>query len=95
MNKGVTAKNIDKFTRVGIAISAWRKERGMSQDELAEKARISRSTLSNIESPSKECNFSVDTFYNIADVLDVDTATLIKGIFNPEESKKISSETAK
>ena len=41
----ISFKNRDRFIQLGIAISALRKMRGMSQDQLAEKANISRSHL--------------------------------------------------
>lgn len=36
--EGVSFKNRDRFIQLGIAISTLRKLRGMSQDQLAEKA---------------------------------------------------------
>ena len=36
--EGVSFKNKDRFIQLGIAISTLRKLRGMSQDQLAEKA---------------------------------------------------------
>lgn len=49
--EGVSFKNRDRFIQLGIAISTLRKLRGMSQDQLAEKANMSRSHLSAIEAP--------------------------------------------
>ena len=40
MGKEVTFKNHDRFIHLGIAIAALRKMRGMSQEQLAEKAEI-------------------------------------------------------
>ena len=45
-------KNRDRFIQLGIVIAAMRKMRGMSQEQLAEKANISRSHLSAIEAPN-------------------------------------------
>lgn len=45
-------KNRDRFIQLGIVISSLRKIRGMSQEQLAEKANISRSHLSAIEAPN-------------------------------------------
>ena len=74
-----TLKNRDRFIQLGIVISAMRKLRGMSQEQLAEKANISRSHLSAIEAPNMVRAFSLDIFFNIADALDVDPSDLIKG----------------
>lgn len=41
-------KNRDRFISLGITIAVLRKLRGMSQEQLAEKAGISRSHLSAI-----------------------------------------------
>lgn len=42
-------KNRDRFVDLGLLIAALRKRQGLSQEQLAEKANISRSTLSAIE----------------------------------------------
>ena len=56
----------------------------MSQDQLAEKANISRSHLSAIEAPNMVRAFSMEAFYNIADALEVDPAELINAAIIPE-----------
>ena len=38
MGKDISFKNHDRFIHLGIAIAALRKMRGMSQEQLAEKA---------------------------------------------------------
>ena len=72
-------KNRDRFIQLGIVIAAMRKMKGMSQEQLAEKANISRSHLSAIEAPNMVRAFSMDIFFNIADALEVDPSDLIKG----------------
>jgi len=72
-------KNRDRFIQLGIVIAAMRKMRGMSQEQLAEKANISRSHLSAIEAPNMVRAFFLDIFFNIADALEVDPSELIKG----------------
>ena len=49
MSKQIDFKNRDRFIQLGIAISALRKMRGMSQEQLAEKLNISTSNMSKIE----------------------------------------------
>ncbi len=71
MGKEVSFKNRDRLIQLGIGISILRKIRGMSQEELAEKADISRSMLGLIESPNVVQGFSLEVFFNIADALDV------------------------
>lgn len=65
--EGVSFKNRDRFIQLGIAISTLRKLRGMSQDQLAEKANMSRSHLSAIEAPNMIRSFSLETLFNLAD----------------------------
>ena len=52
MSKEVEFKNRDRFIQLGITIAALRKMRGMSQEKLAEKAKVSRSHISSIEAPN-------------------------------------------
>ena len=85
MSKDVEFKNRDRFIQLGITIAALRKMRGMSQDELAEKANMSRSHLSSIEAPNIVRPFSLEIFYNIADALEVDPGDLINASMFPEK----------
>jgi transcriptional regulator with XRE-family HTH domain len=80
----ISFKNRDRFIQLGIAIAALRKMRGMSQEQLAERANISRSHLSAIEAPGMVRAFSIDIFFNIADALDVDPADLINASLFPD-----------
>lgn len=86
----INFKNRDRFIQLGIAIAALRKMRGMSQDQLAEKANISRSHLSAIEAPNMVRAFSLEAFYNIADALEVDPAELINASVFPDHVLKKS-----
>ena len=58
--------------------------RGMSQEQLADRANISRSHLSAIEAPGMVRAFSMDIFFNIADALEVDPADLINASLFPD-----------
>ena len=88
----ISFKNRDRFIQLGIAISALRKMRGMSQDQLAEKANISRSHLSAIEVLGMVRAFSIEAFFNIADALDVDPAELINASLFADSVMKKKSE---
>lgn len=77
MAKNVSLQNRDRFIQLGIHIASYRKMRGMTQEELADKAGVSRSFLSNIEAPGIAQSFSLDIFYNIADILQVSPIQLI------------------
>ena len=84
MGKDISFKNRDRFIQLGIAIAALRKMRGMSQEQLAEKAGISRSLISAIEPPGLAKSFSLDVFFDLADALDIDPADLINASVFPD-----------
>ncbi len=88
MSRDVEFKNRDRFIQLGIAIAALRKMKGMSQEQLAEKANISRSHLSAIEAPRLVRSFSLEVFYNIADALEIDPSDLIAASVFPDKIKK-------
>lgn len=88
MSKDVEFKNRDRFLQLGIAISALRKMRGLSQEQLAEKANVSRSHISSIEAPGVVRPFSLEVFFNLADALDVDPADLINASVFPDRVLK-------
>lgn len=77
MGKGVEFKNRDRFVELGLTIASMRKMRGMSQEQLAEKAGMSRTHLSNIEAPNVVHTLSLEILYNIADALDVRAGDLL------------------
>lgn len=93
MGKEVSFKNRDRFIQLGIAISTLGRIRGLSQEKLAEKANISRSLLSLIEAPNTANGFSLETFFDIADALDIEPSDLINaslfsdGILNKKTDK--------
>jgi transcriptional regulator with XRE-family HTH domain len=71
--------NRDRLIKLGLNIGLLRKMKGLTQDQLAEKAGISRSFLSTIEAPSLVQSFSIDILYNLSDALDIDPGDLING----------------
>ncbi len=84
MSKEVSFKNRDRFIQLGVAISALRKLKGMSQEKLADKAGISRSLVSTIEAPGIANSFSLEVFFDIADALEIDPADLINASLFPD-----------
>lgn len=85
MSKEVSFSNRDRFIQLGIVIAALRKMRGMSQEQLAEKANVSRSHISSIEAPNIVRPFSLEVFFNIADALEVDPGKLINASVFPDK----------
>ena len=87
MSKQSDFKNRDRFIQLGIVIAALRKVRGLSQEQLAEKAGISRSFLSAIEAPGMVRPFSLEVLYNIADALEIEPSDLLKASMFPDKMK--------
>ena len=77
MDKEMSLKNRDRLIQLGITISTFRKYRGLSQEQLAERASVSRSLISSIEAVGIAKSFSLEVFYNIADALEIEPATLL------------------
>lgn len=88
----ISLVNRDRLIQIGIAISALRRVRGMSQEQLAEKANMSRSHLSAIEAPNMVRGMSLETFFNISDALDVNPADLINAAMFPDSIIKNTGE---
>lgn len=76
-------KNRDRFINLGITFSVLRKLWGMSQEQLAEKANISRSHLSAIEAPNMVRAFSLEALYDIADALEIEPGALLDAAASP------------
>ena len=73
---------------IGTRIRLARRDAGLTQEKLAEKAGISRSLLSVIEAPGTAHNFTLDVFFDIADALEVDPADLIGASMIPDKILK-------
>ena len=65
-------KHVDKYKQLGLNISFYRKATGMTQVQLAERADISRTYLSNIEAPNVIIPFTTTVLFNISDALGVE-----------------------
>lgn len=83
MNKESVFNNRDRLIELGLTISVLRKRKGMSQEQLAEKAKISRSHLSAIEAPNVVRAFSIEVLFNIADALEIRAGDLLNASILP------------
>ena len=68
----MTLKHAEKYKQLGLNISFYRKAAGMTQVQLAERADISRTYLSNIEAPNVTISFTTTVLFNISDALGVE-----------------------
>lgn len=65
-----------KYKYLGLNIAYYRKERGLSQMQLAELINVSRTHMSRIE--TADCAVSLDVIFNICDVLNVNPSKLFE-----------------
>ena len=65
-------KHAEKYKQLGRNISFYRKAAGMTQMQLAERADISRTYLSNIKAPNVIIPFTTTVLFNISDALGVE-----------------------
>ena len=68
---GGTDKHYDKFVQLGLTISYYRRLKGLSQGELAEKVGLSKTHIGNVEAPVSRTSVSLEALFDIADALDV------------------------
>lgn len=73
----------DRMQDLYYAIGYYRKHRGLSQEQLAEKLGISRQHLASIEAPNMNRGLSLDLLFSIATVLEIEPYLLLK--FSPEK----------
>jgi transcriptional regulator with XRE-family HTH domain len=71
---------------IGKNIKFYRKQKKMTQIELAERANMSRSYLADIE--RDRYNPSIETLKSIAKALQIDVSSLIEGDTNDSSSKQ-------
>ena len=70
--------NRDKYIALGLNIAYYRKREGMTQEQLAEKANLSRSYLGGIEAPNMITTISLEVLFNIAEALNVPVNKLLE-----------------
>lgn len=62
---------MDKYRQLGLKISYYRKLRGLTQEQLAEEIGLSPAFIGHVEAPNIDKAISLDTLFDIADVLNV------------------------
>jgi len=75
MSKKATLPDL-YVSALSVALEQRRRELGISQDQLAEKAGLHRTYVSLIE--RKSCNFSIKIFMRLAFALEVDPTELMR-----------------
>ena len=64
----VKKEHIEQYRALGIKLSYYRKMRGMSQAELAEKIGKTTGFIGMVEAPNMNKGMSLDTLFDIAKV---------------------------
>lgn len=77
-NTKIAFENRDKYISLGLNIAYFRKKEGMTQEQLAEKAGISRGYLGEIEAPNMITNISLEVLFNISKALNIAPQKLIE-----------------
>lgn len=69
-------QHFEEYKKLGLNIAYYRKEKGLSQMQLADMIDISRTHMSRIE--NNDCAVSLDVIFNIADTLKIPVAKLFE-----------------
>ncbi len=73
-------KHSKQYKIIGQAIQKYRKQKGMTQEQLADEACISISYLTKIEAMNCDQPFSLEVLLDITEVLGVSIHQLLEGI---------------
>lgn len=68
----------DELVAVGLKIGYLRRQRGLTQEQLSDRAGISTSFLSQVEAPNMAVAISLVTLFAIADALQVPPSRLLE-----------------
>ena len=71
-------KHYDIYEIVAKNIKFYRKQRNMTQAQLAEKTEYSHEFIRRIEAPNSKKNFSIDAVSNIANALEINIELLFE-----------------
>lgn len=70
-------QHLDKYKRLGLKISYYRKVKGMTQEQLAEELGKNLSFIGAVEAPNIDRTISLDTLFDISDVLEIPASKLL------------------
>lgn len=71
-------QHIEKHRMLGLKIAYYRKLKGLTQEQLAEKINKSLAFVGAVEAPNVERTVSLDTLFDIADALEIPSYKLLK-----------------
>lgn len=76
----MSQKHSQEYKNIGQTICKYRKLRGLTQEQLADRACIGISYLTKIEAPNCDQPFSLEVILDIAEVLEVSVHQLLEAI---------------
>lgn len=76
-HSGKLRDNSSKYIELGYNIAYYRKHKGLTQEQLAERVGISRQHLGAIEAPNLCRPISLDLLFNLAAELEVEAYRLL------------------
>ncbi|MBQ8171729.1 MAG: helix-turn-helix transcriptional regulator [Oscillospiraceae bacterium] len=68
----------EQYRKLGLKISYYRKLKGLTQEQLAEKLDKNLAFIGAVEAPNVDRTVSLDTLFDIAKVLDIPPYKLLK-----------------
>ena len=74
----MTEQRANQYRQLGLTIAYYRKLRGLTQLQLAEYTNLSRTHISHLEAPNIPTSISLETLFDIADILDVPIGKLFE-----------------
>ena len=63
--------HLERYRQIGLKVSYYRKLRGLTQEELAEKIDRTPAFIGHVEAPNIDKAVSLDTLFDIADTLEI------------------------
>lgn len=76
----MSEKHSDKYKIIGQTIKKYRKEKHLTQEQLADKVSISISYLTKIEAVNCYQPFSLEVIFDIAEALEIPIIKLFENI---------------
>lgn len=70
--------HFDKYKQIGLKIAYYRKFRGFTQEELAEQVGLTPAFIGHVEAPNIAKAISLDTLFDIAEILDIPPARFLQ-----------------
>lgn len=76
-------KHTGNYLQLGLKVAYYRKLRGLTQEQLAERVDLTPAFIGHVEAPNIKKAISLDTLFDIADALDIPAYKFL--LFDPED----------